>query len=281
MISRTGLALLVAISCLGLAQTAVAQTKTFEEMVDLTSGGRLSVEGNKGDIRVTAWDQDRVEITARIEAPRNVDADYARRAVEATVVDVSVTDRSVRVRSNYDDVPYRERSWGGRSRSVPFVHYEIRAPRELELEIETDRGDTEIDGFTGTIDVETDRGTLEASNLSGEIRLSIDRGNRSRMSSIQGSLDIEADRTDISIRDLTIDGNSRLEIDRGDVDLELPASQALSLNAELSRRANLDSDFALTVERQSRHVMRGTINGGGPELMIEADRSTIRLRDGS
>ncbi len=279
MISRTWLPVLLATLCLGIPEPTVAQTKTFDDTVDLAQGGRLTLEGNKGDIRVTAWDENRVEIKARIEAPRNVDADYARRAVEATTVEVRVTDRSVSVRSNYDAVPYRERSWGGRSRSVPFVHYEIRAPRELTLEIEADRGDTEVDGFTGTIDLATDRGALEASNLSGEIRLSIDRGERSRLSGIQGSLDVEADRTDLSIRDLSIDADSRVEIDRGDVDLEMAASQAFSLNAELSRRANLDSDFEITLERQSRHVMRGTINGGGPELMIEADRSTIRLRN--
>ena len=82
----------------------------------------------------------------------------------------------------------------------------------------------------------------------------------------------------MTIRDLSIEEDSSVEIDRGDLELEMAAEQALSLHAELSRRANLDSDFDITLQRQSRRLLEGTINGGGPELAIEADRSTIRLR---
>jgi len=278
MFSRSWLSALFLAASVAVPGALAAQTKDFSQTVDLASGGRFRIDGSKGDVRVTAWDEDRVEIKARIEAPEDVSGDYAQRSVEATQIDVHVADRSVTVRSNYDDVPTRARSWGGDSRTVPYVHYEIRAPRQIELEVVADRGDAVVEGFSGTIDVETDRGELTASNLQGEIRLSIDRGGTSRLTGIAGSLDIEADRTDVSIRDLSISGDSRVEIDRGDLECEMPATQTLSINAEMSRRANLDSDFDITLERQSRHVLRGTINGGGPELSVEADRSTIRLR---
>ena len=144
------------------------QTKEFDQTVDLASGGRLILDGSKGDVEIIAWDEERVEIKARIEAPSgDVSADYARRAVEATTVDVDVSSGSVSIRSNYDDVPERSGSWGYRSRSVPYVHYEIRAPRELDLRVEVDRGDTEIEGFNGRIELDTDRGTLDAMDLSG------------------------------------------------------------------------------------------------------------------
>ena len=254
------------------------QTKVFEQTVDLSSGGRLRLEGSKGDIEVIGWDQDRVEIKASIEAPREVSVDYARLAVEATTVDVDVSSGSVSIRSNYDDVPYRDGSWSRRSRTVPSVHYEIRAPREIQLRIEADRGDTEVEGFNGSIDLETDRGTLDGTELSGDIRIVLDRGGHSRLSNVRGRLDLEADRTDVTIQDLTIEGDSTLEVDRGDIELELPASQALSLRADMSRRANLDSDFDITTQGRSRRRLDGTINGGGPELAIDADRSRIRLR---
>ena len=278
MTSRTRLVAFVLAALVGTQGLADAQTKEFDQTVDLASGGSLRLEGSKGDIEVIAWDQDRVEVKARIEAPGDVSADYARQAVEATTVDVDVSSGSVSIRSNYDDVPYRERSWGGQSRSVPFVHYQIRAPRQIDVWVEADRGDTEIDGFDGTIVLETDRGTLEAANLSGDIRIEIDRGDQSRLSTIRGRLDLEADRTDVTIRSLSLEGDSRLDVDRGDIELELPAAQSLSLYADMSRRATFESDFDITLRRRSSRVLEGTINGGGPELMIDADRSTIRLR---
>ena len=263
---------------LGAQGLVYGQTKEFDQTVDLASGGRLILNGSKGDVEIIAWDEARVEIKARIEAPRDVSADYARRAVEATTVDVDVSSGSVSIRSNYDDVPERNGSWGYRSRSVPYVHYEIRAPRELDLRVEVDRGDTELEGFNGRIELDTDRGTLDATDLSGHIRIVVDRGAHARLSGIRGRIDIEVDRTNVTIRDLSIEGDSSVELDRGDLELEMAAEQALSLHAELSRRANLDSDFDITLQRQSRRLLEGTINGGGPELAIEADRSTIRLR---
>lgn len=280
MTSRIRLFALALATLVGTQGLAYGQSKEFEQTVDLAAGGRFRLEGSKGDIEVIAWDQPRVEVKARIEAPRDVSADYARRAVEATTVDVRVSDGSVSIRSNYDDVPYRERSWGGQSRSVPFVHYQIRAPQQIDMRVEADRGDTHIEGFDGTIDLETDRGTLEAAQLSGDVRIEVDRGDRSRLSSIHGSLDLEADRTDVTIRDLRLDGDSRLDVDRGDIELEVPPTQAISLYADMSRRANFESDFDITLRRRSSRVLEGTINGGGPELMIDADRSTIRLRRG-
>ncbi len=49
------------------------------------------------------------------------------------------------------------------------------------------------------------------------------------------------------------------------------------MEANLSRRADFSSDLSVTTQ-QSGRKLHGTINGGGPRLRIEADRSDIRLR---
>ena len=137
---------------------AAAQSRVFEQTVSLESGGRLSVESGKGSLQITSWDREEVEIHARIEAPRNVSADYARRAVEATQIEVRGGGSSVSIEPDYSDVPYRGDRWNDNSRSVPFIHFEIRAPRRPRLIVESDRGPTTISGFEGDMDIETDRG---------------------------------------------------------------------------------------------------------------------------
>lgn len=272
----TTVTVVIAMSCV-LSMPAVAQSREFNDTVPLSAGGLLRVEGSKGSITITSWDREEVEIRARIEASDDLDDDYARRTVDAAKVDVRGTTQSVTIRSNYDDVP-RQSSFRSRdSRSVPSIHYVIRAPRQVNLSAEADRGPTALTGFDGRITLDADRGDLDLRDLNGEIRIVVDRGSESRLSGIRGSFDIDADRTNVWMQDVVIDGPSRIEVDRGDVEVEVGASQGLTLRADLSRRAEFDSEPTLTLTSLDRERLRGTINGGGPELHIEADRSSVRL----
>ena len=286
------LPLVVALSsCVALG----AQERTFEETVMLEPGGRLSLDTTTGSVRLTSWDRPMVEIRARIEPPRGrrVDADYARRAVEGTTIEVEGDGRSVRIRTDYDGVP-RQGVFGG-WRNVPRVYYEIRAPRQLDLDLDIDRSDTTVQGFegrlrldldrsdldasdlSGTIIIKLDRADLVASNLTGDLSLHLDRGKRVVLDGVSGSLRLDSDRTNVTMRNVRIDDDSFVEIDRGDLAVQLVKSQPLTIAADISRRSDFSIDPPVTMQRSGR-VFHGTINGGGPELRIEADRSDVRLR---
>ena len=241
-----------------------------------------------------SWDRPTVEIRARIERPPRVDDDYARRAIEGTTIEVESGGRSVRIWSDYSGVPRRGGLFWG-ARRVPRVHYEIRAPRRLDLDLDIDRSDTTVRGFegtlvldldrsdleasdlAGTITIDLDRAQLQASDLRGDISLNLDRGQHVVLDGLSGSLRLDIDRTNVTMRDVRIDDDSRVEIDRGDLDIELAGDQTLTIDADLSRRADFSSDLPVTMQRTG-HTFHGTINGGGPRLRIEADRSDIRLR---
>ena len=256
------------------------QSKEFKRIVDLEAGGSLSINSDKGSVRLTAWDGNQVEIVARIDAPENVDADYGRRAVEGARIDVSGDSRAVSIRSNFDGVPNHDGAralFGNRSKTLPDIHYEIRAPRSLNVTVDLDRSRLDVDGFKGQVRLNTDRTGIYANGLEGAIRIRIDRG-EAQLSQLRGSLDIEADRTNGKIQAVHIEGDSRLEVDRGNFELRMPESQALTINADLSRREDFDSDFGLTVQSLKRNSFQGTINGGGPKFSIHADRGSVSLK---
>lgn len=255
---------------------AGAQSREFRKTVELMPGGDLRFNTDKGSVRLTAWDQSRVEIYARIEAPKDVDADYGRRAVDATRIETSGDARSLTIRSNFDDVPYKDGE--GNWRTVPDIHYEIRAPRNLNLELGADRCKVEAEGFAGRIRINTDRTPVTANDLSGEIQIKMDRG-KATVTGFQGRLDLHTDRTDSQLQAVRIEGDSRLNIGRGECEMRIPDSQGLNLNSRLGRRERLFNDFGLTVNSFSdRNNIEGVINGGGPRLTIEGDRSVIRLK---
>jgi hypothetical protein len=258
------------------ARTAALQGKEFRKTVEFAPGSDLRFNTDKGSARLTSWDQSQVEIYARIEPPENVDADYGRRAVEAARIEVFGDAGSLTIRSNFDDVPYKDGE--GHSRSLPNIHYEIRAPRRLNLDLGADRCKVEAQGFTGRIRIDTDRTPVTANDLSGEIQIKMDRG-KATVTRFQGRLDLDTDRTDSQLQAVRIEGDSRLNIGRGECEMKIPDSQGLTLNSRLGRRERFYNDFGLTINNlDDRNDIEGAINGGGPRLTIQGDRGVIHLK---
>ncbi len=74
-----------------------------------------------------------------------------------------------------------------------------------------------------------------------------------------------------------LDGDSSVEINRGDVEIALVGDQALTIDGR-TQRSGISCDAPATVQqRADDREYRATINGGGPRLRIDANRSRVRL----
>lgn len=265
---------LLAIALMLAADPAAAQSKTFNETVQLSAGGALTLHASRGSVRLIGWDRGQVEIRARIESDSN--SSQARRAVDATTVDVTTTSNRVMIRSNYEHVPSYSWIFGGWA--TPKIHYEIRAPKRIDVRLEIDRSDTVINGFEGRIVLDLDRSEIEGADLAGDLRVTIDRGGDSSFRNIRGSINVDADRTNLRIDLARLNGPSRIEIDRGDAEVSVARGQGFDLDTSLSRRVDFDTNLSVQSRGRNRNSHpSGAINGGGPRLQIEADRSRVRL----
>jgi hypothetical protein len=130
------------------------------------------------------------------------------------------------------------------------------------------------------VDIVSDRSELGIRDIAGRLAIEADRGGQSRLEDIRGSLDLEADRTDVVIAFSKLDARSSIDVDRGDVRIEVPSAQGLALDADLTRRSGFDSDMALDKRRGDEHRFTADVNGGGPTLTLESDRGRIRLVQG-
>lgn len=271
-------AVAITVCLLAFPAWAGAQSRDFSRTVELKPGGTLRITGTKGSMRITSWGEPRVEVRARIDPPEDVEDDYAANAVEATIVEVVGGGDAVTVTTDYDKVPLRQGRHGWGSRSVPPVHYEIRAPKKLDVHVNSDRGPVTLSGFEGAIDVVADRGELEISDVGGDLKVNIDRGDRSRLTRLRGQLELEADRTDLEIDADALERASRIVIDRGDVKLRVPESHRLTVRTDISRRGDFSTDFPIQWNSSDPKHAEGRINGGGAELFVESDRARIDLR---
>jgi hypothetical protein len=251
------------------ASMTATQSKDFKKTVAVDSGADFRLETDKGSVKLTSWDSNQVEIVARIDPPENESDDYQRRAVEAVRIEVLGGGRTLTVRSNFEDVPYKDTALGGlnRSKNLPDVHYEIRAPRNLNIEVQVDRSKLEVQGFKGRVNLEADRSPVTARDIEGDFRLNIDRG-KANLSNLRGGFELDADRTDGQIQFAALNSDSKIEIDRGEIDLHLTESQGLSVKTDFSKRTHFNSDFSIATTSPNKLNFEGTINGGGPRLVI-------------
>jgi hypothetical protein len=251
------------------------QDRVEKSTHNFRAGGSLTIKPYKGSLRLTSWDRNEVEVVARISAPRDVSDDYARRAIQATRIEVRGGDNSLLVQSNYDDVPENDDK-GPNWRTLPQVHFEVRAPRSISLNINADISKIDFSGFEGKIALDTDRSDIKGSDLAGEIRLHMDRGD-AWLSDVKGKVEVQSDRGEVSLDRVSISTDSRLETDRGGISLKLSGPQGLSLKGHIAKMNNFHSDFPVQMRTLRGRVIEGTINGGGPELYVKADRGKIRL----
>ncbi len=269
----------LALSCLAALALAVAvpasaQERTIDRTIDLAAGGRLSLDAERGSVQLTSWDQPTVRVHVRIEPPQGATADYARRSVDAVAIQVTGGGRAVRVRADYSRVPWAF-FFLRIERDLPRVHYEITAPRRVDLNLDIDRSDVSLEGFDGQLTLVLDRSRLDARDLSGALDLRVDRGPAITVTGLHGSLDLDLDRTEATLRDAALTGNSRVRLDRGGVDMALASNQTLTIDGDLDR-SQISSDLPITVDRRGSHF-HATLNGGGPTLRVTADRSQVHV----
>ena len=255
-----------------------AQSKEFRKSVDFEPGGNLTFTTDKGSVNLVSWERNQIEIVARIDPPEDVSEDYGRRVVEAARIEVLGGGRALTIRSNFDDIPYKTDNLVYKDRRLPDIHYEVRAPRSLNLELNADRcRRVQVSGFAGRFNIETDRSPFAATDLDGDLHLRVDRGSV-KVARLQGSLDINTDRTNSEIEVGALRNDSKVNVGRGDMELMMPGSQGLNVRASTGRRERFDTDFPIASTTFGKERVEGTINGGGPTLLISGDRSNVRLK---
>jgi len=295
-------ALLLAASFLPQADAAEEYYKSYT----VGAHPRVRVQSDDASVRVLTTDSNQVEFHVRSEhatwglglkfgARPHVDSRQAGDLVELTAhlgwsVVIGVAD-------------------GTRAR------IEVSMPRNADLELETDDGSVEVASVNGNVTVRTSDGSIKAAQLTGKIDLHANDGSITA-DDLQGDLKLhtgdghiraanlkgrcEAASSDGSIQvagrfeflDLRSDDGSivarvepgsqlsstwSLHSRDGSVRLALPRDLKASLDAS-SEDGHISYELPVKVEGEaSRRHLYGTLNGGGPAVLIHTDDGSIVL----
>lgn len=149
---------------------------------------------------------------------------------------------------------------------------------EGDVRLGTSGGGLHVSGGSGTLDGGTSGGSVTVKNFNGPVTVETSGGGitledlraTARGHTSGGSIHASFLATPPSKVDLSTSG--------GGITVTLPATAAFNLNAETSG-GGVTCDLPLTVQgklQRSRSV--GTVNGGGPELLLRTSGGSIHVR---
>jgi len=240
--------------------TTVAYAETLEETIEKTlpfaAGSLLKLSNTNGDVEITTWDRDEIQIEARKKVKAS-DDDRARQAFEDLAVNIHESAGGVTVETEY---PKGKDGWWGNVSSS--VQYDIRVPRRADLEIDTVNGKVRVEGAQGEIDLETTNGGVKVQDSGGSVSAR----------TTNGGIEVELQQVDAS-EDMSF------RTTNGSVTLTLPPDIRAHLSARTTN-GSVHTDFPITVQGTFRkNRLDGDLNGGGASIELKTTNGSIHIRE--
>ncbi len=295
------------LAAIAFAVNAQAGSGLRDEIVDsfaVKPGGTLNFDSDLASVEITTSETD----TLRAEFVREFKVSTAQEAAalrQKLDVQMTKTDNNVKVTVR----------WAGdrndRERRKVHVNFRIAMPRKFNLDLRTvgsgrigdvdgtvkavmRGGSLQLRNVTGPVTARTDGGSIGVRDIGGDLDATSNGGSIAA-ARVNGKVMVRANGGSITIDECTdaIDAraaggsvaaylskqpraDSRLIADAGNVELRLPESIAINIDASCTA-GRLSSDFSLN-GHQDENRLKGVINGGGPLVMVRASAGNIYLR---
>ena len=256
------------------------------------SGQRLDVDDFGGSITVTAWNQDRVRVSASGGSdPFSVDVGPVTVHVESHPEDERGPGES--------DLTIQVPAWMELNLSGNEVDVSTRGTRS-SVQVNTVQGSVTIDGGEGNVEANSVEGDLTISNVHGRVQLNTTEGSVTLRTVSGTDLDIETVDGDIDMGDVTtpnieantVDGNIewggtltaggtyRFSTHDGDLTLGIQGEPDATVSVE-TFDGSIESDWPVTLSNTHQHKMTFTLGSGRARLELSSFDGTISLKRGN
>jgi DUF4097 and DUF4098 domain-containing protein YvlB len=227
----------------------------FHHSFKVTPGAsRLAIENQNGEIDISTWDKDEIEINGTKKAA-------SEDLLKSIKINIDATPNAVRIRV---DRP----NFGNGNCGVRFA---IRVPKKLELEkIKSSNGGIQVTGVEGPANLHTSNGRIEAIRMNGKLVVE----------TTNGSIDLDGHRGLVQAR--TSNGKIAGEIAKGWLDAHTSNG---GIDVQLSEIDSQEpvkletSNGNITVAMKSAHALRArTSNSSITVKLPEKIDANLRAR---
>ncbi len=250
-----------------LSQTIFAQNHRLEQIIvplsNPGSPGRLIINHYKGSIHVNGYDGNVVIIEASY---RQIESSDGMKIISNSSLQLNATERNNRIIANTNS---HQRT----------VDLKIKVPKSLSLNLTT--------YHNGEINVNNVKGELEINNNNGNILLTKISGS-AVLSTIDGDITVEFEKVEQNVP-------MAITSVEGDLDITLPPGVNSFVKMK-SDYGEIFTDFEIKFAKRKTQIdksdktglvkiflddwIHGTINRGGPELLLKTLNGNIYIRKG-
>lgn len=218
----------------------------FRKIYSLNPDGRVVLRNFYGNVCITAWDRNAVEVDAV-----KTGAD-ARRTDDARIVVDSASPSLVSIRTQY----------GAADAEHPAsVQYRITVPRRAKLEeIRLVNGELSLSGLAGPVKASAVNGNIHAEKLGGGADLS----------TVNGRLDADFARISRS-------NPISLSSVNGAIRLSIPSGSGATLAAD-NLSGGIQSEVGGAAPAPGGHRLRARVRGGGAPIRVFNTNGGISIR---
>jgi hypothetical protein len=256
------------------AQTAaplLTRTTTRHETRRFGYGGSVTLIGApNGSITIEAWPRNEVDITADIELRAGTEEELAQLAVVNNfILDEEVNHLRIMTTGTHDKAFMKRaaKNFPKKLIGLPWkIDYRIRVPAYTDLEVNAGSGPFTLTGVEGTIRIMTVESKADLTLVGGYVMATIQRGS------------VNVRMMSRSWRGAGVD----IRLASGDLNLELPASASLDINADVLRSGQIEHSYNGLEPRDrttfTPRSMRARAGAGGPTMAFTVAEGTLRIK---
>jgi DUF4097 and DUF4098 domain-containing protein YvlB len=139
----------------GNAHRASGADETLRRSYELKDGGRITLENTRGNIKISSWDESRVEIVAEKSGENEED-------MELVPIEIDSKPDELKIKSLFPEYA---------PELYVRVNYRVKVPRNVDLKlVQTINGEIEVSEVNGRAVLLTDYGQITVKKFSGILR---------------------------------------------------------------------------------------------------------------
>lgn len=224
-------------------------TQEFHKTVPLTANGSVSLSNINGNVEITGWERNEVQIDAVKSASDQQKLDNMK-------IEVDASSSSVEIETKFPEHMINN--------NPGSVQYTLHVPQNAHIDkINLVNGSLTARKLTNEINASLVNGKIQAADLTGEADLA----------TVNGGIDAAYN----SLKDVR---EIKLKSVNGAITLTLPPSPNADVDASVVN-GSISTDFPLTVKGHFvGKSMSGTLGSGGVHIELNNVNGSIRLQPG-
>jgi len=237
-------------SCFALCfSTAIVFAQTEDRLSQsyrLGANSKISIGNVSGNVTITAWDSDTVQLDAVKRSRRGDDLNLVRIEIDSG--------------SNYLEVKAR---YSDNCNCDVSVDFDLKVPRNVAFNFNS------ISSVSGNVRISDVTGSVKASSVSGDIRIT----------DVSGPVSANSVSGDVRARIIQLPEMADMKFNSvsGNIMVRIPSSIDADVQME-TVSGSLDTDFPLTISGRQGRKISGQIGRGGNRLHFNTVSGNVTLK---